>query len=156
MNADEIGLLVMKLQDDDVRPSDLRRFLQVLITDEEVRKNVKIVSTLSGLPTQTRVEHCLAGVMTLLSDSTLGPKKAYDETRHRTTSLFSKKLLMCSTGPWREHIKSDEKLSPVDLQRRMRGGRGVSPPPSLQISFELAQHIRVLEEFWNVRGSFLA
>lgn len=157
MTADELGLLVMKLQDDDVRQKDLRDFLITITTDEEVRRNAKLVSGLSGLSEDVRKKHCLANIMVLLADSHLAPPKGEDPiVEQKTTSLFSTKLVSIITGPWRKHIRPEEELSAAELQRRIRGGRGASRLPALRISELLASHILALEDFWGVRGVFLA
>jgi len=161
MSPDELGLLVMKLQDDDVRQKDLRNFLTTITTDEEVRRNAKLVSGLSGLSEEVRQKHCLANIMVLLADSQLAPPAnaaAIDEDRgtFKTTQLFSTRLASTITGPWRKHIKPDKEYSAAELQRRMRGARGAGPMPTLFISELLASHVRALEDFWGVRGTFLA
>jgi hypothetical protein len=157
VTSDELGLLVLKIQDDDVRQKDLRDFLRTITTDEEVRRNAKLVSGLSGLKEDVRTKHCLANVMVLLADSQLAPPPGDVEVVERkTTTLFSTKLAAIITGPWRKHIRPDQVLSAAELQRRMRGGRGVSAVPTLYVSDLLASHVIALEDFWGVRGTFMA
>lgn len=157
MTPEEVGLLVMQIQDDDVRPSTLVKFLQVVTTDEEVRRNARLVSNLSGLAHDVRVDHCRANILTLLADSRLAPAAEPKEPPSTATSAeFGKRFSIIFTGPWKQHVYVEGRLSAGDLQKRLRGGRGAAPMPPLKISRELATHVKTLEEFWGVTGTFLA
>ena len=156
MSPQEIGLLVMKIQDDDVLGSDKRRVISALMNDEEIRRNAKLVSTLSGLDVETRKRHCIANVLMLLTASALGPSGPPSDTWVEVSTKFVSAFHICVSGPWKDHITAGD-MSPLEFQRRVRmaGRKGSSLFPEQRISKTLAGHVQVLEEFWGVRGLFL-
>lgn len=152
MTPDEIGLLVLKMQDDDVRASEMRTFIKALMTDEEIRRNARLVASLSGLPREVREQHCRANAMMLLSIGELGPTTEAVQW-HPTTKLFRESFYICIGGPWKAHIRGTND-SPQEWQMRIRklGTRRSSGMPELSVSEELLGHLRAVEDFWGVRG----
>lgn len=155
MTPDEIGLLVMKVQSDDVLASDIRKFLHALMTDEEVRRNAKLVSGLSGLLEEDRRKYCRANVLMLLSSSSLGPTAKPDEYKWSTvTKAFVSSFYLNLTGTWSKHMKlaADEDVYRFQKQVRVALRKPGHTIPEMTISDVLASHVRVVEEFWGVRG----
>lgn len=155
MNSEEIGLLVMKLQDDDVLASDMRKFISALMSDEEIRANARLVAGLSGLPEDVRQKHCLANVLMLLSVTQLGPNAGPNDQWIKAKPTFVQKYFLMVGGPWAKHMRTVETMVPMEFQRRVRASlktRGAGAVPEMQVSSLLFSHIRVLEEFWGVVG----
>jgi hypothetical protein len=158
MTPQEIGLLILKIQDDDVLASDVRRFLKILMTDEEVQRNARLAASLSGLSDDVRQGHCLSGILILLTAQALSPEIPPDGQWRPTTELFSEKFFICLQGPWKEHIQNgDPSLSAQDFKKRIRslGGRKSTGMPALKVSGVLAHRLSIIEEFWGVRGTFV-
>jgi hypothetical protein len=155
MSPEQIGLLVMKIQADDVLASDMRKFISALMTDEEIRRNARLVSSLSGLPEETRRKHALANVLMLLSAQQLAPPQSAKKDRMvSVTPKFVESFHICVSGPWKEHMEFATSLSPMEFQQGVRAAlkKTSSPMPGLRISKTLFGHVRVIEEFWGVVG----
>lgn len=155
MSPEQIGVLVMKIQADDVLASDMRKFISTLMTDEEVRRNARLVSTLSGLPEETRRKHALANVLMLLSAQQLAPPQ--DARKGEVVSVkpkFVESFHICISGPWKDHMEFASSISPMEFQQAVRSAlkKTSSPMPGLRISKTLFEHVRVIEEFWGVTG----
>ncbi len=153
MSPEEIGLLVLRIQDDDVLPSDMRKFLSALMQDEEIRRNARLVAALSGLPEEIRQKHCLAHVLTLLTASQLAPTELPKRSWTRTTKRFGEKFFVCLSGPWKAHLYVDGMGAAPGprLVQKLRGRRREGLP-EFQVSSELGQYIAAIEDFWGVRG----
>lgn len=158
MSPEQIGLLVMKLQDDDVLASDMRKFINALMTDEEVRRNARLVSSLSGLPEETRRKHCSANVLMLLSASQLAPSAPPSEEGWRAAKpKFVQDFFTTTSGAWKDHMRPTETLSSMEFQRRVRsaGRKSSTPLPGQMLSSTLIGHVKVIEEFWGVVGLYV-
>jgi len=155
MNASEIGGLVLRLQDDDIKPFELRRFLLALIADEEIRRNARLAGRLSGLEREVRSKYCLANVVYLLSDALLAPTTAPSDSWQPTTSFFSARSYALLWGPWRLHFRVGGALpTAAEIARARRSKNGTTP--SVAVSSELTVFVKALEEFWDVEGLLLA
>lgn len=149
MTPEEIGTLVLRIQDDDVRPSDLRKFLMAITEDAEVRRNASLAGKLSGLPLETRSKHCVANVMFLLSHDALAPAGEAAFGWQDTTPFFSERFFFVLTGPWKHHLQVDGALpTAADISKAGRRARAKKAIP-LKVSRYLAGLLRTLEEFWD-------
>lgn len=152
MTPEEIGLLVIRIQNDDVLPSDMRRFLSALMQDEEIRRNARLVAALSKLPDEERVKYCLAHVLTLLTATQLAPPSdAEDWAQTETTQRFGEKFFVCLSGPWKKHIHVDGNPSAAQLVKQMRG-RKPTGLPKIRVSKLLTMYVRAVQDFWGVPG----
>lgn len=155
MTPEEIGTLVLKIQDDDVRPSDLRKFLRAVTEDQEVRRNARLAGRLSGLPLETRAKHCVANVMFLLSHEALSPDEAASDDFRDTTPFFAEKFFFVLAGPWKRHLQVDGALPTAsDISKASRRARAKRVIP-IKVSRYLAELLRTLEEFWDTDGLLL-
>lgn len=156
MSPDEIGLLVLKIQDDDIRPSDLRKFLECILSDPEVRRNAGLAGKLSGLDKETRAKHCSANVMYLLSNAALAPTG--DERPifwMDTSTFFSEKFFFVLSGPWKEHLQVDgQKPTAADVLKARKRAKTTARLP-LRVSSHLAEMLKALEQFWDTEGLLL-
>lgn len=154
MNAEDLGVLVFKIQDDDIRPSELRKFLEAVVQDEEVRRNAALVGKLSGLSPEVRRQHCLANSLFLLSHESLAPKQEASLHGWRnTTNLFADRHTHMLRGPWGQHIK--QMGTPTMIRVTSRSKKLVPSKPPLQVSKELTEFLKALENFWDVWGLLL-
>ena len=137
----------------------MRKLISALMRDEEVRRNAGLVSALSGLQEEVRQRHCLAHVLTLLTAKQLAPDASTEPGLAAgplsgawvfTTPLFGEKFFVCLSGPWKDHLLVDGGKSSGARFLKLRGRS--EPLPLFQVSSELAGHVRVIEEFWGVRG----
>lgn len=148
MTDDELGLLILKVQADDVRPKDLRSFLIAVMNDEELRRNLKLAGKISGLTVDVRQKNCMANVLFLISHSTLGPDGTEEKPGmlHAMTPLFSEKFQVGRTSLWAKHFSAGVPIAAASK----KGPRPAKP--TLQISKHLFMLITALEDFWDVRG----
>lgn len=150
ITAEEIGTLVLRVQDDDVRPSDLRKFLSAVLSDEEVRRNARLAGKLSGLDQEVRAKHCVANVLFMLSHGALAPTESAEGEWHNTTVFFAQKFFFVINGPWRGHLRVDGQVpTAADISKSLRKAKQKRVTP-LQVSTHLHRLLRALEEFWDV------
>ncbi len=154
MTDDELGLLVLRVQEDDVHPRDVRKFLLAMKNDPEVRRNAGLAGRLATASLDEKRKRCLANILLLLTDPALAPARGpatYPVVMDsRMVQVFGSALL----GPWVEHcqlVSGQTYLRPTAvLVRSMpkQPGKYV-----LRISEELNTILDTLCVFWGVRGS---
>lgn len=164
MTPEEAGALVLRLQDDDILPFELRRFLRLLITDAEVRRNAKLAGQLSGLPVDTRKGHCVANALFLVTDPQLSPPEAdvpnpasQMHRKHRMLAADKRTFLPALHGNWREHIimsGSGPAFPSAAEVAKMRSKKNWKLP-DIWVSSSLAEYFFALEDFWDVHEVLL-
>jgi hypothetical protein len=164
VTPEEAGTLVLRLQDDDVLPFELRRFLRLLMTDPEVRRNARLAGQLSGLPQETRRAHCIANALFLVTDPQLSPPEdavpdpaSQMLRKHRMLAADKRTFLPAMHGNWRQHLIMDG-ASPAFPSAaeiaKMRNKKGWKLP-NVWVSSVLAEYFSALEDFWDVRDILL-
>lgn len=157
MTADEVGLLVIKLQDDNCFAHELRKFLRVLITDPEVQRNAKLVGALCTIPSEQRTALCRANALFLLSDAELVPAE-FGTTFVTPVSAGSNEMVFKQRkGPWGAHIKAVGVVPTAEeIARGQRGHRRSAVVlPRMWVSSSLRCYLTALQDFWGVPGTFV-
>ena len=164
MTPEEAGALVLRLQDDDVLPFELRRFLRMLITDSEVRRNAKLAGQLSGLPQDTRRAHCIANALFLVTDPQLSPPEDVVPNpasqmlkKHRMLAADKRTFLSALHGNWRQHFILDgaSPAFPSAAEVAKLRNKKNWKLPEIWVSSALAEYFTALEDFWDVREILL-
>lgn len=157
MTPEEIGGLILKMQDDDIQPREMRKFLEAVTQDEEVRRNARLAGKLSGLSESTRHGHCIANARFLLAHESLAPSTSEMKLGgwRDASQTFVRQLMPLIYGPWHEHINMiGERLSAAELLKR-RGKRRHLELVKLQVSSHLVERLLALEGFWDQAGLLL-
>lgn len=154
MTPDELGLIVLRIQEDDVHPRDIRKFLLAMKNDPEVRSNAGIAGRLATASPEEKRRHCLANVRFLLTDPALAPRTHPPTYPVVADSRMVTVLGSALLGPWVEHFRLEEgrtyRHPTAVLVRDMpkQPGKYV-----LRISEELNIILDALCTFWGVRGA---
>lgn len=155
MNATEFGLLVLRVQEDDVRSHELRTFLRTLMTDPEVRRNARLVAGLADMDAKTRLQFLNANILMLLTHPALKPlaSPTVAHPRLRATPEFLLRFAGVLGGTWASHFWFDDDLSRI--QRLAREKKPALSSVLVGVSDELRSHLEVLCAFWGVPLSTL-
>jgi hypothetical protein len=148
MTPEEIGLIILKMQEDDIRIPEMRSFYKSLATNEAMRRNAALVGRLSTLNDGKRLEYCRAGILFCLASSDIAPgTKPAIAPSVKTHSSFSVNFSNQALGPWRAHMLSDN-TKPVAIKRQ-------KVVPTIYVSEELAQLLRAIQDLWNCPDNFV-
>jgi C1A family cysteine protease len=137
MNTEELGLIFLKLQEDDVRIPEMRAFYDALVTREDMRRNAALVGRLCTLSEEERYSYAKAGLTVILASFDIRPTGPPGDisTFVEVSSSKAPSVLKLSQGNWKEHIKTNQKRALV--------------------SEELKQVIIALQNLWQVPGRLL-
>lgn len=149
MTDQELGELVVKIQADDIRPRDLRAFLEAVINDKELRRNLKLAGQIANLEKDVRENNCAANILFLLTYSTLAPlEKPEEKPTTATTRAFAETFQVGTITGWKDHVEKAVAASTRETSSKPN-------KPDLKISKELHTIVVALEEFWDCRGKYV-
>jgi hypothetical protein len=173
MTPSELGLLVLRVQADDVRPHEVRKFLLAMKNDPEVRRNAGLAGRLAEISAEQRPKYLEANALLLLTDPALAPSSTPDFHPHMITAAVTPTMGPALLGPWKAHfaLKEGGKMycppTAAQVQEMRRGaktstavrvGRGMTAGRSdhkyeVWMSSELFEILAALKAFWGVRAA---
>jgi len=149
MTVEEIGLLILKLQDDDVRIPEMRQFYRELCINEGMQRNAALVGRMCTLPEKTRKDYCTSGFLFCLASEDIASKaEPPNSIANRTKQTFVTKFYNQFRGPWRTHMREATTGAAITVSngRRFR---------EILLSPVLYTLLAAIEDLWNVRGHYL-
>lgn len=148
MEIEEIGTLILKLQDDDIRIPEMRKFYMALRNSAVMRRNAGLVGRMCTLDVSVREEYCRSGISFCLASAEIASGEPPTKTPSVLTHAgFSLAFHRQARGPWGEHIRADPKNPAAIKDKKII--------PRYFISEELASLIWGIQELWNKPGFFV-
>lgn len=147
ISSTDLGLLVIKIQDDNIRASELVRFYDAVVNNVSIRPRLMLINKTMDIPKQQAQHFFECGIRYVFGCveppvSQPPVVKAYRPDRESQFGLMLRGT--ATTGPWKDHFSVKIHTAPARLRNRKQ-----SPKADVLISDTAKNVILTLQALWG-------